>query len=202
MKSKLMCVLAFSLGAAVGSVASWRLLKTKYELLVQEEIDSVKEAFSKKEHKLSGDLDQAHKLLEENRENEKTGAAVCKKITDALGYTSYSDVSKKIKKVEPLKDGEPCPYTIVPNEFATKDGYETVSLIYYADGVLADEENEIIDDVDTLVGADSLKTFGEFEDDSVHVRNDVLKCDYEILRDLRKYEDVINRRARFGLTEG
>lgn len=39
----------FVLGAAVGSVATWQYVKKKYEQIAQEEIDSVKEIFSRRE---------------------------------------------------------------------------------------------------------------------------------------------------------
>ena len=68
--------------------------------------------------------------------------------------------------------------------------YEQISLTYYADGVLADENDEVIEDVEDAVGIDSLNHFGEYEDDSVFVRNDARKCDYEILLDQRTYSEV------------
>ena len=48
----------------------------------------------------------------------------------------------------------------------------------------------VVDDVEEIVGEESLTHFGEYEDDSVFVRNDRLKCDYEILLDQRNYSDV------------
>ena len=59
-----------------------------------------------------------------------------------------------------------------------------------ADQVLADEDDDPVEDVDNVDGFESLKSFGEFEDDSVFVRNDRLKCDFEILLDQRNYSDV------------
>jgi hypothetical protein len=85
---------------------------------------------------------------------------------------------------------------ISPAEFDTEDDYEVYSLTYYADGVLADEQNNPIEDVDNMVGRDSLNHFGEYEDDSVHVRNDAMKCDFEILRDLSNYSDVFHNGPR------
>lgn len=64
-----------------------------------------------------------------------------------------------------------------------------MSLTYYADGILADEQGIIIDDQEEIVG-DALEHFGEYEDDSVYCRSDPKRCDYEILQDLRKYADV------------
>ena len=83
------------------------------------------------------------------------------------------------------------PYVISPEEFDTKDGYKTVSLSYYADGVLADDYDEVVEDVEKMVGKESLNHFGEYEDDSVFVRNDRMRTDFEILRDLRNYSDVV-----------
>ena len=39
----------FVVGAAVGSIVTWRYIDKKYEQIAQEEIDSVKEVFAKRE---------------------------------------------------------------------------------------------------------------------------------------------------------
>ena len=93
----------------------------------------------------------------------------------------YSDVGKEDK---------PAPYVISPDEFGGVEEYEKISLSYYADGILADDDDEVMENADEIVGLDSLTHFGEYEDDSVFVRNDVMKCDYEILLDHRNYKDV------------
>lgn len=86
------------------------------------------------------------------------------------------------------------PYIISPEEFGEFEDYERISLSYYADQVLADEDDEKVEDVDNVIGLESLTHFGEFEDDSVFIRNDRLRCDYEILLDQRTYSDVIKQR--------
>ena len=48
--SKSINFMLFIFGAAVGSAATWMYAKKKYELIAQEEIDSVKEVFSKREN--------------------------------------------------------------------------------------------------------------------------------------------------------
>ena len=88
------------------------------------------------------------------------------------------------------EEGVERPYVIKPEEFGEFEEYETISLTYYADQVLADDNNEPVEDVEETVGFASLGHFGEYEDDSVFVRNDRLKCDYEILLDSRNYADV------------
>ena len=84
------------------------------------------------------------------------------------------------------------PYVIPPEEYGEIDGYDKESLTYYdGDGVLAYyATDEMVEDVEGLVGADSLGHFGEYEEDSVFVRNDALKTDFEILLDTSKYSEV------------
>lgn len=95
---------------------------------------------------------------------------------------------------EPNDSDEELPYVISPEEFGIYDEeYERISLTYFSDGILADDANNELskEEIEDLVGLDSITHFGEHEDDAVHVRNDRLKTDYEILRDLRTYEEVV-----------
>ena len=98
----------------------------------------------------------------------------------------------QFKVVTPLvEDDVEEPYVISPEEFGEMYDYEKISLTYFADGVLADDADEAIEDVDEIVGSDALNHFGEYEDDSVYVRDDRKMVDYEILLDTRNYEDFI-----------
>lgn len=175
--NKALPFVTFVIGAAVSSLATWQLLKNKYEQIAQEEIDSVKEAFSAKSQ--SEDEKKSTKEPEEYTHVDEDIADYTKKVSD-LGYTNYSKAVNDISH----------PYVISPEEFDTIDGYEVISLCYYADHILVDDNNEVIEDVEDVVGFESLGTFGQYEDDSVFVRNDRYKCDYEILADERKYSDV------------
>jgi hypothetical protein len=181
MNNTLVCVLAFTSGAAVGAVVSWKLLKTKYEQIAQEEIDSVKEMYSTSTETEDTDIYEVESAAEEStnpKEEYKT-------ILESEGYTNYSRV-KTEKGESAIMDTER-PYVISPDEYGEFEGYDTETLNYYADGVLTDDQGNVIDDVDGLVGEASLKTFGKYEDDAVHVRNDALKTDYEILADVRTF---------------
>lgn len=82
------------------------------------------------------------------------------------------------------------PYAITPDEFGELDEYDTVSLVYYADKYLATYDGEIIEDIEDTIGFESLNHFGDYEDDTVFVRNDVLKHDYEIMQDESNFEDI------------
>ena len=206
MNSTLKGVLIFVLGAAAGSLATWKLIEKKYKDIAQEEIDSVKDTFSKmkkneypdkledypdfEEFDDSDDSDDEEPKSEQKIDrNNKPNIVEYAKILSETGYTNYAErQDKKEKKgVEPVEDERP--YVISPDEFGEKDGYENVTLTYYADGVLTDYFDNVISNIDEVVGFDSLDHFGEYEDDAVFVRNEKMETDYEILRDLRDFNE-------------
>lgn len=168
--NKALYLALFAAGATVGSLAAWRYTKTKYEKWAQEEITAVREYYK----------NAFETMKEETAETEEATPVVLEKV-------EAPKVEEKKVEVKAVKDG---PYVIPPEEFGEMDGYETVTLIYYADEVLTDDADDPIDDIDGMVGFDSLSHFGEYEDDSVFVRNDQRRCDYEILLDNRRYEDI------------
>lgn len=188
-------VLWFAAGVAVGAVATNHFFKTKYERLYQEDVESVKRAFStpQQSEPVEGDTESD---IDDVLTNDPTPEEVeaYNEIITAQGYSSEPIVPDDSigKEVEGVRR----PYVISPAEFDTEDDYGVYSLTYYADGVLTDEQDNPIEDVDDMVGRDSLNHFGEYEDDSVHVRNERLQCDFEILRDLRNYSDVFRNGPR------
>lgn len=183
-KNLLNKVLIFAAGAAVGSLVTWKLVETKYKKLAQEEIDSVKEAFgysSTKTHESEKEEEYDEPQDDEDSYDEQEEAA---RIIRENGY-DYTAASEKEEEDEMKNE----PYVISPDEFDEMD-YKVRTLTYYDDDVLTDENGKIIHDAEKLVGTEALKSFGQYEDDSVFVRNDALKTDYEILADARCYHEL------------
>lgn len=162
----------FVTGIVLGSAITWNYAKTKYAKIADEEIASVKAAF--KSEKSNEDSD----ICKEKNDIEKM-----EELAIANRYVTHDKVIKK----EETDMNEP--YVISPDDF-DENGYEIVSLTYYADDVLTDEHNNVIRNRDKLIGKDSLTKFGEYEEDSVFVRDDERKIDYEILADTRNYRDL------------
>lgn len=185
--NKLSYLLAFAAGALIGSAATWYFVKDKYEKLAQEEIDSVKETFKKSyEDQEVNHEEEIHKVenkyynsLAQNYNYEK------KSRPEAI---LEEDEEEEVRKMDE-------PYVIKPYEFGDYIDYEQISLLYFADGVLADEDTlDVIDDIEETVGEYFADHFGEYEEDSVYVRNDVKRCEYEILKDERQYKDVASKK--------
>ena len=181
-------IIVFVAGAVIGSAVTYKFVKNKYERITQEEIDSVKETYTHKNlgenvgEDFTEDCEGIKNEMREIKDIVDSEVNRLKTILDENGYVDYS--TPKGKEVATMN-----PYVISPDEFSENEDYETESLTYYLDGILADDRNNIID-IDVVVGRESLNHFGEYEDDSVFVRNEELKTDYEILLDTRRYSDI------------
>lgn len=165
----------FAAGLVLGSVVTWKFTKDKYERIVTEEIESIRAVYHRKTQK-----------LENNPKSD--GLKIEHVVYDDL-VSEYNKAFRKNNEEGGEAEMSDGPYVISPDEF-DENGYETVSLTYFADKVLVDDAWDVVTDLDGTIGRDSLNHFGEYEDDSVFVRNDKLKIDYEILLDTRNYSDV------------
>lgn len=187
MNRKLSNVLLFTAGVAVGSLVTWRYFKSKYEVVEDEIEEKTEEAEGESE-------EDDPEVLESKMSYKKPPLKEYVKMVEDNGYmpkTHMEEVEEEIANGEWDDKDVYEPFIIRPDEYGELHAYETLSLNYYADGVLTDELDNPIEDVESLVPADFADHFGEYDDNAVFVRNDNLECDYEILRDLRKFTDVV-----------
>ena len=180
-------IISFFAGIGTGAISMWFGIRKYYEKLSRDEIESVKETFSKLKK-----TDETVTKTEEPDDTNKKSEAVVFSEKDYIDYAKAIDKMKENheKKNEVLK----APYSISPDEFERDNGYSAIDLTYYSgDGVLADDEDEIIEDIEGTVGKDFINHFGDYEDDSVFIRNDKLKTDYEILKDNRSFHEIYEK---------
>lgn len=198
-------VIIFIGGVAAGSFVTWRLLKEKYIRQTQEEINEVREHYRKKKESEEVTVD-SNGSTETNEKPDLIAYAA--KLTKN-GYIDYTDPKSIVKatgdtidaviqktneeSLDPVILNDPSyqpPYIISPEDFAIDDEYTIVNLNYYIDGVLTDEDDNIVENVDDVVGLENLNHMGEYEDDALHIRNENYKCEYEILLSRRLYHDT------------
>lgn len=168
-------MLAFIFGTIVGAVAAYRYAVKTMDC---EMIDAETCESEKSENEIETITDSKRTAAEQAK-NKRDITEYASKLQKESYIPDESDEPEDVKTVD-------TPYVITPEEFA-ECGYETISLTYYSDGVLVDENDEPIDDVNEIVGKDFASHFGEYDDDSIFIRNDSKKCDYEILRDYKNY---------------
>jgi hypothetical protein len=87
------------------------------------------------------------------------------------------------------------PYILEKDEYLESDSdFNQTTVTYYAgDETLADERDDIIEDIDKVVGLANLQRFGHGSGDPrvLYVRNELLEIDYEILLHEDKYKDLV-----------
>lgn len=87
------------------------------------------------------------------------------------------------------------PYVISHDEYMENSyEHEQNSLTYYAgDDILADEREQHIDEVESLVGVDNLKLFGHGSRDTniVYVRNERVETDFEVTLNQGTYAEEV-----------
>lgn len=204
---------AFLLGAGIGSVATYFVTKRIIEQRADEEIESVVTTFKERFDKVSEVLtDEQREQLdiyvpakeegitfkEEPKiipqkgpyptpERNETQKEYEEKMND-LGYSVGVDLSEeKDQSAESIVNLGSAPYVITEDDFG-EFGNDEETLILYADNVLATEDDEVITDVEELLG-DCLNEFGKY-DERLYVRNQEREIDYIILRSEKMYKDI------------
>lgn len=205
--SYLILALASGLGFSAGFFVSKSVYKKKYEKYADEEIESVKKVYekhfapneeapkSKEETAASSKKFVSKSTLDEPLDGGDDSAPL-KKSAKKPAYTDYAakygaPTDPNVKPAPHVKEAMAPKniYILTPEEFQSS-GYDVRTLYYYKDGVLADDDYNVIKTPIELVGPDALKSFGRYEDDAVYVRNEVLKVDFEILLSSNSYLDV------------
>lgn len=182
-------------GAAAGFAGGYFFAKNKYQEKADKEIADVKKLyenyFAPKEENNENKNATANEVEESsvNKANITYGT-----YTDYAGKyageTASNELPPQILKGKSKKSmtSKKPPYIISDLQLGELEDYRIVTLMYYSDKVLADEDGNIIKNFTEVVGPDALNNFTEH--DAVYVRDDNLKIDYEILLDERLYSEV------------
>lgn len=189
-------IVAFILGAAAGVASSMLYFKTKYEQKADAEIQEIRDLYAKKTE------------TEEKKEDVPVTSHQVSKADDlhvtarrVSEYTKYIPKTETDQTEEP-KDGihveridfapmknpnPPKPYLIDSSDYGQDDNFDPLCWEWYTDGILANENDEIVDDIQEWIG-DGLKVFAETEDNLFWVRNEKYGVDIEVARSGITYE--------------
>lgn len=186
-------LLIFAAGLAVGAVAGAVLVKNKVLADAKAEIEEVRDYYRSQRGEVKREeveevkemveetIDHIQDLIEEHETKPKAEKE----------HTNYNQITKMYMSKDefqtPMYDD---PFVIDPSEFGENPEYDTETLTYFADGVLVDDVDDVIEEPDIVVGLENLKVFEEFGATTVYVRNDIYKTDYEIIRDDWNYSDL------------
>lgn len=181
-------IIGFILGAAAGITGGYFYTKNKYLAKADAEIESVRKVYEKHFGKENASKDDLVEKKPENKMDIRTHSSIENNIQTE--YKKYT----KLYKNEPIstskeKNSRDNFSIITPEEFRDSD-YDTETLIWYADKILTDADNNIIHNINEVIGPEALNTFGRYLDDTVYVQDDNKQIVYEIIWDSRKFSSV------------
>ena len=180
--------LIFMSGLVIGGGVSWVYHKNKYEEIVQEEVESLREHMKNGKDNTKSEEpanDKKNTPMDEEEFNESM-EKVEKIITTSRYDTALGD------KEEDITNKYKRPFVVTPDEFASLPGFDTDSFYYHSDDIIANGKYEMLeeDEIVRILGMTTMEIkeeFGVNEDDAVYIRNMRLKCDYEILRENEEF---------------
>lgn len=179
--------LLFVGGAVTGAAICYFVTKKKYETEIsylESEIDATIDKYYASQEE---QIPETEELNEEERKEVETYNSLAGNYTDYSRITK-PDISTLMHEKHPEYDFK----ILDPNNPDPEEQlYEQQTVQYYEeDGTLADISENIIPDLENVIGPDALDHFGEYgEEDIVRVRNKKLGIDYEVIRIHGSYVD-------------
>lgn len=205
MNTKVLVAGTALVSAAVGAVGGFlyakKLLADGYAEIAKEEIEQARDHYAKLYKR--DEYESPEQVLAKRKPGASKDASG-RTISEVDGPPSnwravvppvpiLERVVKGLKKpTQP--DGEG-PYIITVEEYMAGDlGYEQVTLTWYEpDQTIADEADDIVDDVDTKIGLHHMERFGQGSKDknTVYIRNEKLSIDYEVVRSRQSLREAL-----------
>lgn len=183
-------------GLITGAVMTYFAMKNKCEEYIQNEIKEVKDELHNRHNDDENDVIDVDKTEEVNDTEE---------VKDTENVENHQEYNELINEYAPeneveiseikREDDSRFAHIVTPEDFGSIEGYDYDSLYWHPNNVVTNNtDTEIIDsdELYNLVGmswSEIKSHFGEYEDDTVFVRNNDLKCDYEILRTIEDFEE-------------
>lgn len=175
----------FAAGALVGAAVAAKAVRERYHQEAEEEIAEMREYYREKEQKRR-EAEENEAVVEVKEETESEYKEIVKE-KGYTNYTQYNDTESENNKIDDDVEDEWAPCIIDVEEFGEDPSYDTATLTYFKDGVLADEVDEVMDP--KMVGEENLKIFDEFGARAIYVRNEEHMIDFEIIRDEYPYSE-------------
>ena len=217
MKKIISGIAIFSIGFVAGIFATARYMKKQNEE-IEEEVEIESEKMPGGENPENNDvIERMEEMTEEFEEYEERikneGYYVNEKTTvisesGDIMYDSdrpdppvcrYDEEGYEMEEYTVMADR---PYNIPPEEYEVyceADGtWNSEEYTYYADGYVTDSQGLPVspEDVIRCIGTEFPNWFGTYEDDQIWIRNDELRMDFSVVRDLDNFVDIADARLK------
>ena len=198
--------IGIAIGFTVGYKVAEKRLQTKYSKLAEEEISEMREHYQQKMVAVEPKppLDKVMKerysevelqaIKETNAqfppEEEVQEGVVVQEVEETTQVNVFDSEDWNYAAEIAKRDPE-VPYIIHVDEFSQNEPeHDQLTYTYYeVDDVLADQQENTIDDMDAVIGLGNLGRWGHGSKDEhiVYIRNEEMKTDFEVVRDRWKF---------------
>ena len=217
MKKIISGVVIFSIGFVSGVLATKLYMKKQNEK-IEEEVEIESEKMPGGENPENNDvIERMQEMTEEFEEYEERikneGYYVNEKTTvisesGDIMYDSdrpdppvcrYDENGYEMDEYTVMADR---PYNIPPEEYEVyceaNGTWNSEEYTYYADGYVTDSQGLPVspEDVIRCIGTEFPNWFGTYEDDQIWIRNDELRMDFSVVRDLDNFVDIADARLK------
>lgn len=178
-------IIAFSAGFVIGGAAAWIFVHKSCAAKADCEINEMREKFDEWKSRY-GEIVERAKNKPDLSELQKA-----RNLAQEHGYSKEEPPVETAPVYTPDEEpGESIDYEFIDSgDFASLNGYDKVDLTLYADGVLANETDEVVEVAETI-GYEGLEAVKHTPDDAVYIRNNSNLVDYEVVLDPRDYSTV------------
>lgn len=178
-------IIAFSAGFAIGGAAAWIFVHKSCAAKADCEINEMREKFDEWKSRY-GEIVERAKNKPDLSELQKA-----RNLAQEHGYSKEEAPAETAPAYTPDEEpGETIDYEFIDSgDFASLNGYDKVDLTLYADGILANETDEVVEVAETI-GYEGLEAVKHTPDDAVYIRNNSNLVDYEVVLDPRDYSTV------------
>lgn len=210
-------LIILSAGVGIGAGVTNKIMKAKYEKMMQVEVKGVKEYYEAKHSndettadelqpvrkpiKKEGNVTEYNNAIKQYNAPRKTMDGRLPEHNDsppedeAMDESMENSYNEQMGRKYELSEVYGEPFVISLQEFTEEmQQFDKLSISYYeGDDTVVDEDEEIIEEPHELLGDGALNCFGEGSEDPdiVYVRNAKLAIDYEVIRSPRTYASTL-----------
>ena len=205
-------LLIFVGGLIVGAGSTYLIQKNRYEEMVKEELEEMREHYESESNKKCGGSNSVTEVIKKTQDKERKEAEeAADRERPQNRYNSltrdevYERNQEEIEKNEEIinmnryatsnedltaANKYHTPHIVTPDDFGSICGFDVATFYINESDVVINDRNEQVDEEEIIkiTGMSAYeinKHFGEYENDpdSVYIRNMELKIDYEFLKD-------------------
>lgn len=179
-------IYASAIGFLFGALSGYFVARRVHEKRTDQEVESLKAArdILVKSAKHLGDAQQSNDTQSSCHTETFSKKKECESYEQKVAAFYGESSDSKEKRIRVLSDDELYDYP----------EFNEVTLTYYRDGVIADDDDTVFKDAEKYIGTDALEHFDGGKESVIYVLNSENETVYEILWSYMSYKEILEEK--------